>query len=108
MIKLSQLSVCVLLAASATFASAADKAGADVYKASCSMCHGDAGDANTPAGKMFKAASFNSPDAIKKSDADLLTIIKKGKDKMPAWSGVLTDAQMKDVIAHIHTLQTKQ
>jgi mono/diheme cytochrome c family protein len=107
MIKRSHVIVCILLAASATFANAKNP-GADTYKASCSMCHGEAGDANTPAGKMFKAASFSSPDAMKLSDADLLLIIKKGKDKMPAWTGVLTDDQMKDVIAHIHTLQTKQ
>jgi mono/diheme cytochrome c family protein len=102
--KFSLVSVCILLAASATFASA-QKSGADVYKASCAMCHGSSGDAATPAGKMFKAASFSAPDVMKASDADMLAIIKKGKDKMPAWDGVLTNDQMKDVIAHIHTLQ---
>ena len=34
-------------------------------------------------------------------------IIKGGKNKMPAFSGKLTDAQITDVVAYIHTLQKK-
>jgi len=78
---------------------------ADVYKSKCQMCHAADGSGNTPAGKVMKVHPFNSPDVIKQSDADLIAIIKKGKNKMPAFEGKLTDAQISDLRAHIHTLQ---
>jgi mono/diheme cytochrome c family protein len=79
--------------------------GADTYKAKCQMCHGATGLGDTPAGKAMKARPFNLPDVLKESDADLLTVIKTGKNKMPAFVGKLTDAQMNDVLAFVHTLQ---
>jgi cytochrome c6 len=79
--------------------------GADTYKAKCQMCHGATGLGDTPAGKAMKARPFNLPDVLKESDADLLTVIKTGKNKMPAFAGKLTDAQMNDVLAFVHTLQ---
>jgi len=78
--------------------------GADTYKAKCQMCHGADGLGTTPAGKAMKARPFNSPDVLKESDADLMTVIKSGKNKMPAFAGKLTTAQMNDVLAFIHTL----
>jgi cytochrome c6 len=79
--------------------------GADTYKAKCQMCHGATGLGDTPAGKTMKARPFNLPDVLKESDADLFTVIKSGKNKMPAFAGKLTDAQMNDVLAFVHTLQ---
>ena len=81
------------------------QSGADTYKAKCQMCHGATGLGDTPAGKAMKAHPFNSPDVLKQSDADLLTVIKSGKNKMPAFNGKLTPAQMDDSLAFIHTLQ---
>src|ERR1700730_17894493 len=78
--------------------------GADTYKAKCQMCHGVTGLGDTPAGKAMKARPFNSPDVLKESDAELITVIKKGKNKMPAFAGKLTDTQIDDVLAFIHTL----
>jgi mono/diheme cytochrome c family protein len=79
--------------------------GADTYKSKCQMCHAADGSGNTPAGKSTKARPFNSPDVMKMSDDDLIAVTKSGHAKMPAFAGKLTDAQIKDVIAHIHTLQ---
>ncbi len=87
--------------------SLAQNSGADIYKSKCQMCHGADGSGNTPAGKAFKAHAFNSPDVLKESDADLTTIIKDGKNKMPAFSGKLNDTQITDVLGYIHTLQKK-
>jgi len=78
--------------------------GADTYKAKCQMCHGATGLGDTPAGKKMNARPFNSPDVLKESDAEFITVIKKGKNKMPAFAGKLTDAQIDDVLAFIHTL----
>jgi mono/diheme cytochrome c family protein len=69
------------------------------------MCHGADGLAGTPAGKSTKARPFNSPDVMKMSDDDLIKVTTNGHGKMPAYKGKLTDAQIKDVVAYIHTLQ---
>jgi len=39
------------------------------------------------------------------SDAEMLALIRNGKEKMPAWVDVLTDDQIKDVIAYIRAMQ---
>lgn len=79
----------------------------DNYKAKCQMCHAADGSANTPAGKAMKARALNSPEVLKESDTDLLAIIKNGKNKMPAFTGKLSDGEMKDLLAYVHTLQKK-
>ena len=93
-----------LAAALATPAFAQDN-GADTYKTKCQMCHGVDGMGMTPAGKALKAASFKTPALIKSSDADLITAVKNGKNKMPGYAGKLTDAQIKSVVGYIRTLQ---
>lgn len=100
----------VILGSIAVFvgATAYAQTGADVYKAKCQMCHAADGSGNTPAGKAMKAVSFNSPQVVKKSDADLIAIVKNGRGKMPAFEGKLTDAQIEAVVAYIRTLQKKQ
>lgn len=83
----------------------AQSGGADVYKAKCLMCHGADGSGTTPAGKALKAASFKDPAIVSASDTDLIAAVTKGKGKMPANQGKLTDAQIKAVIAYVRTLQ---
>lgn len=78
---------------------------ADNYKSKCQMCHAADGTASTPAGKAMKVPSFKNPDLIKASDADLIAATKNGKGKMPAYSGKLTDPEIKELIAYIRTLQ---
>jgi cytochrome c6 len=97
----------VVVAVLATFPSslAIGQAGADTYKAKCMMCHAADGQGGTPAGKAMGAIPFSSPALIKKSDADLIAATTNGKGKMPAYSGKLTTAQIKDVVAYIRTLQ---
>ncbi len=96
-----------LLLFAGTTLSLAQNSAADVYKAKCQMCHAPDGSGNTPAGKAKKARPFSSPDVLKESDTDLTAIIKNGKEKMPGFAGKLTDAQMTDLVAYIHTLQKK-
>jgi cytochrome c6 len=80
--------------------------GADTYKTKCLMCHGAGGLGDTPTGKALTVPAYNTPDVRKLSDADLTAIIKNGKNgKMPAFGAQLTDAQIKDVLTYIHTLQ---
>jgi mono/diheme cytochrome c family protein len=74
------------------------------YKAKCAMCHGADGKGDTPAGKKMGTHDFASPEVQKASDADLIAITTKGKNKMPAYSGKLSDADIKDLIGYIRQL----
>ena len=95
--------IAVTMLAATTMATAfAQSSGADTYKAKCAMCHGADGLASGPAGKSMKVPPFN---ASKMSDADMIAETKAGKGKMPAFTGKLTDAQIKDVVTYVHTLQ---
>ena len=82
----------------------ADDAAA-LYKSKCQICHGADGKGDTAAGKKVGAKDFHSPEVAKLSDAQLFEITKKGKDKMPAYNGKLTDDQIKSLIKFIHSLK---
>lgn len=99
--------ICVISLLTVSTMGFAQNSGADIYKSKCQMCHAADGSGNTPAGKSSKARPFDSPEVMKLSDDDLIKITKSGQGKMPAYAGKLTDDQIKDVIAHIHTLQKK-
>src|SRR5690349_24614402 len=74
------------------------------FKAKCAMCHGADGKGDTPAGKKMGVHDLTSPDVQKASDADLIAVTTKGKNKMPAYGGKLSDADIKDLIAYIRQL----
>ena len=83
----------------------AQNSGADTFKAKCMVCHGADGLGNTM-GKALGVTPYNAAAVRKLSDAELTATIKNGKNnKMPAFGGQLTDAQIKDVLKYIHTLQ---
>ena len=95
----------LFLAASIVTPAFAQSGGADIYKAKCAMCHGPSGLGDTPAGKALKAPSFKDPAIVKAPDADLIAAVTNGKGKMAAYTGKLTDPQIKSVVTYIRTLQ---
>jgi mono/diheme cytochrome c family protein len=100
-----RLMAIAMIAWSSLTTALAQNSGSGTYKERCAMCHAVDGSGNTPAGKATKTPSFNSPEILKLSDADFIADTKNGKGKMPAYSGKLTDPQIKDVIAYIRSLQ---
>ena len=103
-------SIVIVMVAGALLCSAcvAQSAGAgDIYKAKCQMCHSADGSGSTPAGKKLGAKDLKSPDVQKHTDAELFTIIAKGQNKMPAFTGKLTDQQMLALVAYIRQLAGK-
>jgi mono/diheme cytochrome c family protein len=94
-----------LLAASLAGPALAQGTGAETYKAKCAMCHGADGLAATGMGKSMNIKSFKDPSQVKLTDEQLIASTTDGKGKMPAYKGKLTDAQIKDVVAYIRTLQ---
>lgn len=108
MLNLTRLTAAIfavsLFASQNTFA----QTGADTFKSKCAMCHGEDGLGNTPVGKSMGVVSYKSPEALKLSNAAMSDIVKNGKNnKMPAFKGQLTDAQIKDVLQYVRTLQKK-
>ncbi len=83
----------------------AQSGGADVFKSKCAPCHGVDGLAATPAGKTLKAASFKDPRIVKAQDAELIAVVKSGRNKMPAFTGKLSDDQINAAVMYIRTLQ---
>jgi cytochrome c6 len=80
--------------------SAAQDATQTLYKMKCQICHGpDA--TGSPAGKKLLVKDFQSPEVQKQTDAELLEVAKKGKNKMPAYGGKLTDNQLNELIKYM-------
>jgi mono/diheme cytochrome c family protein len=90
------------LMAASTISAFAQGSGADTYKAKCQMCHAADGTASGPAGKSMNVPSFK---ASKQTEAEMIAETKAGKGKMPAFAGKLTDAQIKEVVGYVKTLQ---
>jgi len=95
-----------LLAAAGAFAlapaaGAADLArGGQIYALHCATCHGPAGQGGIPG-----APKFNRGERLMQSDFTLLATVRRGRNVMPAFGGVLRDREILDVIAYVRTLQ---
>jgi mono/diheme cytochrome c family protein len=76
--------------------------GAATFKAKCAMCHGADGTKENPG---MGVKSLAGADIQKQSDADLTATVTKGKGKMPAYAGKLSDEDIKAVVAFVHTLK---
>ena len=101
LIKLAVISA--LLALGATGAAAQDDAAA-LYKAKCQVCHGPDGK-GTAAGQKLGVKDLHSPEVAKMTDAQLLEITKKGKEKMPGYDKKLTNDQLKGLIKFVRSLK---
>ena len=86
---------------------AADE-GADLFKSKCAMCHGPDGAGKTMMGEKLKISDLRSADVQKKTDADLKTIVTKGKDKMPAYETKLSKEQIEKLVGFIRDLAKKR
>ena len=98
------LALAIVTAGSLSFAQGGGEA---IYKAKCQMCHGATGGADTPAGKAMNTKSFSDPILMKRSDASILTVLRSGAGKMPAYKDKLTESQLQDLVEYIHHLQKK-
>ena len=98
-------------------------AGAALFNANCSSCHGMSGKGDGPVGaaltpppRNFAIGDFAfdaDGNGTKGEDADLTLVITNGAMKyggsplMAPWP-TLTEAQIVDVIAHIRSLKTEE
>ena len=93
---------CAIVLAAAGSARAADAAA--TYKAKCLMCHGQDG-SGSAAGKKLGAKDLRAPEVAKVSDAQLVEVTRKGRNKMPAFDQKLSDEEIKGVIQYLRTLK---
>ena len=87
--------------------SAGDAAiGKEKYDQLCATCHGATGVGDGVAAAALDPKPKNLCES-KKTDAELKTTVSKGGSAvglsatMPAWGGILSDAEIDGVIAHI-------
>jgi mono/diheme cytochrome c family protein len=92
--------VAALCAAPVTALHAADTInGGKVYGQYCASCHGPSG-----AGMMPGTPNFTHGTSLMQPDNTLLNGIKAGKNAMPGFQGILSDQDIRDVIAYLRTL----
>jgi cytochrome c6 len=95
------LGAAFLLGVSATAFAEVD--GKALYESKCAMCHGKDGVAK-PMAKG--SANLNDPAFQKANDAAAIAkVATEGKNKMPAYKGKLSDAEIQAVAAHVKTLK---
>jgi cytochrome c6 len=98
-----------LLAASVISVRAADAKA--LWGANCAQCHGPTGHADTKMGKTLSAKDLTDPKVQAEfTDAKATQSIKEGvkqngKTTMKAFSGKLSDDDIKALVAYVRTLK---
>lgn len=89
----------VFLAASVAAAADVNKGG-QLYTLHCANCHGANGVPVMPG-----APNFQRSEKLLQPDVMLMVSIRRGRNAMPAYVGILRDHEIMDVIAYLRTLQ---
>ena len=97
------LAILLMMVAPAAFAGDS----AALYKTKCAVCHAADGSGDTAMGKKTGTHDFRSPEVQKMTDAQLIDITTKGKDKMPGYDKKLTAEEIKGLVAYISGMGKK-
>lgn len=79
--------------------------GQDIFKTKCAICHGADGSGNTAMGKQLKVRDLRAAEVQKQSDAQLSSVIAKGKGKMTPFEKMLSPDQIHQVVNYIRQLK---
>jgi cytochrome c6 len=94
------VALAVLAVAWSSPGAAADRSnGRAIYEMHCVGCHGEGGRSIDPT-----VPSFANGDALFMMDSELLDRIRQGNQTMPAFRGLLSDQEIRDVISYLRTL----
>lgn len=97
----------------ASFAQNKALAGKELFQSNCSPCHGESGKGDGPGGQVLPVKPANLGERIVEngySDQYLFDVIGKGgasvgkSNFMPAWSGALSDQQIREIVSFLRTL----
>jgi len=70
-----------------------------LFKEFCAKCHGEDGRADTPKGRQLMAQDMTDPEwQAEKTDADLIKVVTKGGEDMPAFGKKLTKEQIESLV----------
>jgi cytochrome c6 len=100
------IAVAMVFSLTATFAHASEVA--DLWKAKCKSCHGEAGAAETPNGKKYKVDNLTDAGwQSRHSDEKIKKVIMEGKKdtKMKAYKDKLSEAEIDALVKHIRTFK---
>ncbi len=78
--------------------------GRRLFLENCAGCHGRNADGDTPAGRAWNVPDLRSLPVQSMSDQQLQQIIRQGRGKMPAWGGLLSQAEIDHLIAYMRSL----
>ena len=73
--------------------------GREVYELHCQTCHGMAGQPMEPG-----VPDFSRGESLYVPDVDLVQRLRDGGGHLPSYRGLLTDEELRDVVAYIRTL----
>jgi mono/diheme cytochrome c family protein len=104
---LPMLAVAILFPVSSNSVSATPQDTGATYKAKCASCHGADGGGGTAVGKKMKLRDLRAAEVQKQTDAQLQTIIGKGKGKMIGYEKSLGADQVKQLTAYVRQLGKK-
>lgn len=83
--------------------------GERIYAKHCGSCHGEAGVGDGPTARLAGLKPANLPVAVReKSRAEILGTISRGRQAMPAFGRILTDAEREAVYQYLRTLPEKK
>lgn len=74
--------------------------GREVYEMHCQTCHGMDGESMEPG-----TPDFSLGEGLFAPDVDLVQRLRDGGGHLPSYRGLLTDEELRDVVAYIRTLQ---
>lgn len=74
--------------------------GKEVYRLHCESCHGADGASFEPG-----VPDFSRGESLFATDSELVQGLREGSAMKPSFRGLLTDAELRDVIAYVRTLQ---
>jgi mono/diheme cytochrome c family protein len=78
-----------------------------LYGSKCATCHSLDGSGTTATGKKLKLRDLRSPEVQKQTDAQLETIIAKGKGKMTGYEKSLGAEKVKQLVTYTRGLAKK-
>lgn len=87
--------------------------GKSLYQVNCVPCHGPKGDGNGPNAYFLvpPPRNFTDPDEMVKVNTEekLIQAVTAGKDgtSMLSWKDILTEQQIRDVVAYVRTFLKK-
>jgi mono/diheme cytochrome c family protein len=78
--------------------------GKQLFAMTCAKCHGDDGRGQTAQGRLLGARDLTRAEVRRLSDEQIAHQVRVGGGKMPAFSDLFSDEQLRSIVAHVRNL----